>query len=116
MPNDVVFNHNGPDIVASARGITWKFECKGFGTGKNSTHKNHFDRAIASAVSYFDSPDTRLGLALADDYFGDHAFTDRLPRALRVATSLYVFRVVVSGEVQVYQPEDEHFPYSWARR
>ena len=104
MPNDVVFNHNGPDIVASARGITWKFECKGFGTGKNSTHKNHFDRAISSAVSYFDSPDTRLGLALAD-----LAGTSKLPetqlKAILEASGWTSSPIEASGLIVWWAPE-----------
>lgn len=52
----------GPDIVAASESEWWYIECKGAGTGKPSTQRNNFDRALASVVSYYeDSPQVPPG-------------------------------------------------------
>ena len=58
---DRLFKPRGPDIVARSHEGIWKIECKGLGKGKAQTHRNNFDRAVASVMSYFDNPSTRLG-------------------------------------------------------
>ncbi len=58
------FSGHGPDIVAVSEHEWWCIECKGTGTGKPSTQRNNFDRALASVVSYYeDNPRTLFRLA-----------------------------------------------------
>ena len=47
------FVASGPDLVAVSKTRFWQVECKGHGVGKQSTLRNNFDRAVASAVSYY---------------------------------------------------------------
>ncbi len=46
---------DGADIGAVSETEYWQVECKGTGTGVQSTQRNNVDRAVASAVSYFAS-------------------------------------------------------------
>jgi len=101
-----IFKHRGPDIVARSHEGIWKIECKGLGKGKSKTHRTNFDRAVASVVSYFDTPRTRLGLALANDYLWEYNFGERLPQALREATNLWLF-LLEKGTIYPYEPTDE---------
>lgn len=68
------FSSRGADILAVSDTEWWVVECKGSGTGKPPTQRNNFDRALASAVSYFedtpsidteDQKDRRVCLGLA---------------------------------------------------
>jgi len=104
--NQIIFKPKGPDIIARKGGIEWRIECKGLGQGTPQTHRNNFDRAIASAVSYFDDPKIRLGLALANDYLWKYNFTQRLPQTLREATNLWVF-LLENETIYPYGPEEE---------
>jgi len=107
-----IFKPKGPDIIArSERGI-WKIECKGLGKGKPQTHRNNFDRAVASVMSYFDAPQTRLGLAIANDYLWVYNFSERLPKTLREATNLWVF-LLENKTIYPYKPTEE-LPYPGA--
>lgn len=62
----------GPDVIGVSKTEFWQIECKGCGPVKTQTHRNNFDRALASVVSYygntpFDDIENRnpyLGLAL----------------------------------------------------
>ena len=47
------FLSSGPDIIALSKSRYWQIECKGAGTGKQSTQRNNFDRAVASVVAYY---------------------------------------------------------------
>lgn len=107
-----IFKPYGPDIVAQSHEGIWKIECKGLGKGRSQTHRNNFDRAVASVVSYFDDPRTRLGLAVANDYLWVYHFGERLPRALREATNLWVF-LLENGTIYPYEPTEE-LPYPGA--
>ena len=53
------FVRSGPDIVAVSEKEWWRVECKGIKeNNKTQTHRNNFDRALASVVSYYeDRPD-----------------------------------------------------------
>ena len=104
--DDTIFKPRGPDIVASSREGIWKIECKGLGKGRPQTHRNNFDRAVASAMSYFDVSGTRLGLALANDYLWVCNFRERLPQALREATNLWVF-LLENRTIYPYEPTEE---------
>ncbi|MEE9325281.1 MAG: hypothetical protein V3U90_07020 [Dehalococcoidia bacterium] len=107
--DDTMFKPRGPDIVARSEECIWNFECKGLGNGAPQTHKNSFDRAVASVVSYYDSPQIRLGLALAGDYLCVYNFADKLPQSLREAINLWVFSVE-NQEAYPYEPSD-YLPY-----
>lgn len=101
-----IFRPRGPDITASSHDGMWKIECKGLGEGRAQTHRNNFDRAVASVMSYFDNPQTRLGLALANDYLWIYNFSERLPLTLRRATNLWVL-LLENGTIYLYRPTEE---------
>ena len=101
-----MFKPRGPDIIARSHADIWKIECKGLGKGKSSTQRANFDRAVASAMSYFNTPQTRLGLALANDYLWVYNFSERLPQALRKATNLWVF-LFENGTIYPYEPIED---------
>lgn len=100
------FKSEGPDIVASLNDSHWKIECKGLGKGKTSTLRNNFDRALASAVSYYDSKTgIRLGLAIPkyDAYL--NLIGSKIPQALRKALNLWIFLYDISTDsVEVIEP------------
>ena len=51
-PNEFV--RDGADIVAQSDSELWQVECKGYQNGNTTqTHRNNFDRALASVVSYY---------------------------------------------------------------
>jgi hypothetical protein len=82
----------GPDIIARKEDDVWKIECKGLGKGVAQTLRNNFDRALASAVSYFDQKNgLRIGIALPKEptYLG--LVQSRIPRALRESINMWVF-------------------------
>lgn len=66
------FVGNGPDLIGQSETEYWMVECKGSGAGQPPTQRTHFDRALASVVSYYEDvpPDSNsnatvyLGLAL----------------------------------------------------
>ena len=94
----IVFSANGPDIVARQGDKIWKIECKGLGTGKSPTLRNNFDRALSSAASYYDDVEnTYVGLALPLDQAYVHHIKYRIPSALRVAISLWIFLYEPNG-------------------
>ncbi len=101
-----LFKNRGPDIIARTNNIVWKLECKGIGEGSPQTLRNNFDRAVASAVSYFDSPGTRIGLALANDYLWVLKFGQRLPRTLREAANMWVL-LLENGTIYPYEPTED---------
>ena len=102
----LVFKAKGPDIIARSQEGVWKIECKGLGQGKAQTHRNNFDRAVASVMSYFDDSSIRLGLALANDYLWAYNFQERISRALREATNLWIF-LLEKKTLYSYKPNDE---------
>lgn len=50
-------SNDGADLVGVSDTEYWQVECKGTGSGVQSTQRNNFDRALASTVSYFASQD-----------------------------------------------------------
>lgn len=94
------FRSRGPDVIDCREGEVWKFECKGLGKGKSQTLKNNFDRAVASVVSYYDKPGTKLGLALPPEY---RRFAMKLPAALTKAINLYVL-IVENKNIRLIEP------------
>ena len=105
-----LFRPKGPDSLArSGRGI-WKFECKGIAPAEPQTHRNNFDRALASVVSYFDAPQLRIGLALAGDYLWEYRFGERLPQSLREAIGLWLFLMEKDTACAFEPTEDLPYP------
>jgi hypothetical protein len=102
------FFTDGPDIVATRSGKIWKIECKGHGTGQKSTLRTQFQRAVGSVVSYLDSPDVQLGLALPHQYLFDYKWGRRLPFQLRKACNMWVL-LYEDGEITPFEPES-HLP------
>ena len=72
----------------------WQIECKGAGSGKKSTQRNNFDRALASVVCYytddFQGFKTYLGLALpaTSDYMSE--LRHRVGKPLRRQLNLWI--------------------------
>lgn len=100
------FTSQGADIEALHETEVWKIECKGMGNVKLPTLKNNFDRAVASAVSYYDSnTGLRIGLALPEEY--SRLINAKLPSALREAINLWVLLYVsADDEVYVFEPDE----------
>jgi len=101
----VHFSSKGPDIVAHRGDEIWRIECKGLGNVARATLKNNFDRAVASAVSYYDRKGIRVGLALPEEYRKHVA--RKLPRALREALNMWLFLYVVDEEIYVWGPDED---------
>ena len=56
----VDFQEKGPDIMGVSETEWWQVECKGSGTGVQSTQRNNFDRALASIVSCYEEETGKL--------------------------------------------------------
>jgi len=111
--------NSGPDIVGIGNGDLWLIECKGAGTGASSTHRNNFDRALASVVSYYDynppNVDTNsvkrliIGLALPATTIYTRQLKQRVGHKLRARLDLWIFLVQPNGgAVSVIQPEEQY--------
>ncbi len=82
---------SGPDIIAAKDRALWRIECKGLGTGQPSTLRNNFDRALSSAVSYYDGAEgNRLGVALPRPDVYLTRVRKKIPEPLRKALCLWV--------------------------
>ncbi len=102
---DEHFQDNGADIIAQKGKTILRIECKGYNWGVNpQTIKTHFDRAIASLVSYYDSPNNlQIGLAVPDLYL--EYIKKRLPLALRKSLNCFIFLLDTElNEVETFQP------------
>lgn len=88
-------------MVAISENEWWAVECKGAGTGKDSTYRNNFDRALSSIVSYYeDSPNNVpewaenatvfLGLALPTAKQYQRELERRVRTPLRQRLNLWV--------------------------
>ncbi len=91
------YSGTGPDLEGLSKDEFWKIECKGLGRGKNSTHRNNFDRALASTVSFYEDrvnewPDhkTIIGLALPDAPVFKSLLKSKVRRPLRSRLNLWV--------------------------
>ena len=106
VTSNIKFMQAGEDIRARQGDELWKIECKCLGSGKRTTDKNNFDRAVASVVSYYTQSDgLRLGLALPEWY--KKFFPARLPQALREAIELWVFLYCSKDEVYEFAPNEK---------
>jgi hypothetical protein len=110
---------DGPDIVALGRGELWLVECKGAGAGTSQTQRNNFDRALASAVSYYgytpygvNGPEVKrrmiaLGLAATTNYTRE--LKRRVRRELRTRLDMWVFLLDPSTvELSAIAPDSEY--------
>lgn len=111
------FASNGPDIIGYSDSEYWLVECKGSGSGKPSTQRNNFDRALASTVSYYqDTPPkiasaakVYLGLALprTPSYVKELVRRVRMP--LRKRLNLWVLLYELdNGAIKQINPDDEY--------
>jgi len=90
--DDTNFTRDGPDIIAHKNDEIWKIECKGLGKGKAATLRNNGDRALASAVSYFDKkPGLKLGIAWPRHNEYLRYANNRISQALRETLGLTIF-------------------------
>ena len=99
------FSNEGPDIIARHGDGLWRIECKSLGNVARETLKNQFDRAVASAVSYYDQKGMRVGLALPAEY--RMHIMQKLPRALKEAINLWIFLYVVDDEIYAWGPDED---------
>lgn len=109
---------DGADIVAVSDTEYWQVECKGTGSGVQATQRNNFDRALASAVSYFASADEiggdcagrtpvlALALPASRDYMAQ--IRRRIRPSLRRALNMWLVLCDPSTlEVRAVAPGDE---------
>lgn len=102
------FRARGPDVVAESAREYWQIECKGIGVGSPQTHRNNFDRALASVVSFFidtppsTCPHARPLLALALPY------TDIFVSQVRQRVSV-ALRRRLDLWILLYEPEQQCF-------
>ena len=97
-PGFPAFEPRGPDIVAMSKTHSWYIECKGAGSGTPQTQRNNFDRAVASAVSYYtdgvsaDYPNATpvLGLAVPITRYYLQFIRGRVPPALRKRLNMWL--------------------------
>ena len=105
--DEIMFRSNGPDIEATKGSHIIKIECKGLGNVRIQTVKNNFDRAVASAVSYYDvkkEPNLQIALALPEYYL--KLMKNKLSQSLREAISLWIFLYAAIDEVLVFMPTE----------
>ena len=101
------FMSNGPDIEVLKADMKMKIECKGMGEVRIQTLRNNFDRAVASAVSYYDLPiesNLQIGLAVPESYL--KLIKTRLPQPLRERINLWLFLYVAINKIRVFEPRD----------
>lgn len=104
------FQSSGPDIIGYSSSEIWFIECKGSGTGKPSTQRNNFDRALSSVVSYYvdEPPDFAsdanvfLGLALPKTIYYTRELHRRVGIPLRKRLNLWV--LLYNNETDAIEP------------
>ena len=112
ITHTVDYYTNGPDIAAMKGQALWKIECKGIhGPQTAQTQRTNFDRAVASAVSYFEGANTRVGIAIPSTLLFDRKLGRRLPHAMRRALDFWVISYSEqSGEVMPFGPDCDTLP------
>ena len=92
-----------------------KLSARRAGGGKQSTQRNNFDRALASAVSYFKDSDetpnhhTRLGLALPATPTYLHLLNERVRKPLRKRLNLWVLLFdPLTKSICAVSPDEEY--------
>lgn len=119
----VQFVAHGQDVCAISRREWWQIECKGAGTGAPSTQRNNFDRALASAVSYFEesAPEftgdlsplsgakPHLGLALPATHHYLRELKRRVRQPLRRRLNLWVLLYEPGAErLRPVSPDEQY--------
>ena len=114
------FSSQGADIIAVSESEWWHIECKGAGSGKPQTHRNNFDRALSSVVSYYgadrdDLPDDLinskqiLGLALPASPIFLHQLQKRVRKPLRQRLDLWVLLYEPNiGAIKSISPNEDY--------
>jgi hypothetical protein len=113
-----VFAGIGADILGISESEWWVIECKGSGAGKPQTHRNKFDRALASVVSYFEeipqsvpsefeNTTVCLGLALPATQAYLNELKRRVRLFLRKRLNLWVLLYQLeTSAIKAVSPED----------
>ncbi|OGL45262.1 MAG: hypothetical protein A2W05_03930 [Candidatus Schekmanbacteria bacterium RBG_16_38_10] len=103
------YNPHGADIIAQNEDEIWKVECKGLGSGTTQTLRNNFDRALASAVTYFDEEDKQQFLVLAiPNSLPYLQQLLRINKSLRKTLNLWILLIDENDHtVNEYKPEDD---------
>lgn len=123
--SEIDFRSDGPDIIAVSKSEFWQIECKGAGQGKHSTQRNNFDRALASAVTYFIDKSPKfpselsflndaipfLGLALPASRNYLSQLRSRLHAPLRKRINLWVLLYDLKSKTIVPVSPDESYPH-----
>lgn len=119
----IEFSNEGPDIIGVSETEWWQIECKGSGLGKESTLRNHFDRALASVVSYYyEKPEglpkqyvhysgarPYLGLALPASQKYLKELKKRIRQSLRKVLNLWILLYEPeSKSIRGISPEDNY--------
>lgn len=117
------FSDKGQDIMGISATEWWQVECKGSGVGTAQTQRSNFDRALASAVSYYENqarhlPEAYQGWANAKPYLGlglpaSSAYLNELDKRvrhpLRKALNLWVLLYhMESKKIRAVSPEDSY--------
>ena len=106
---NVRFSNVGSDIIGISMTEWGQIECKGAGAGKKQTHRNNFDRALASVVSYFEENTNKLpekyrdakpflGLALPSIPEYTSELKKRVRKSLRQKLNLWIL---------LYEPKEK---------
>lgn len=93
IPLDFTESTDGPGLIAQSETEIWRIECKGAGRGRSQTQRNHFDRALARVVSYFElgaGKKAALGLALPRTSGYMHELDRRVRAPLRERLDLWI--------------------------
>ncbi|MHB1157254.1 MAG: hypothetical protein ACYC26_10495 [Phycisphaerales bacterium] len=96
---NIRFPQDGPDVRAISDMESWRVECKGIGIARPQTHRNSFDRAVASVVSYYEGvcldaqrtgtkPCLALAVPAADVFL--RMIQNRVGQALRERINLWI--------------------------
>ena len=118
------FRPDGPDVTAISSSEFWQVECKGAGQGKQSTQRNNFDRALASAVTYFVNQSPQfpgelsilndavpfLGLALPATRNYLDQLRRRLGTPLRKRLNLWVLLYDLKSDTIISVSPEESYP------
>ena len=117
------FSDKGQDIMGISATEWWQVECKRSGVGTAQTQRSNFDRALASAVSYYENqarhlPEAYQSWANAKPYLGlalpaSSAYLNELDKRvrqpLRKALNLWVLLYQTeSKKIRAVPPEDSY--------
>ena len=120
-PHSCPTSSDGPDVIAFGNGELWLVECKGAGTGTSQTQRNNFDRALASAVSYYghtpnlineaEVNQRMIALALPATTNYTRELKRRVRRELRARLDMWVFLLDPSTRAFSAIVPDQEYPF-----